>query len=350
MTSSFHEASLWRPLKADKVQCRLCAHFCVIHPGERGLCGVRENRSGQLITLVRDRVAALNLDPVEKKPLYHFLPGTQTLSLGTMGCNLSCSFCQNHSLSQPPRQGAPIKGERLTAREIVAMAATAGAASISYTYSEPTIFFELVEETARFAMDQGLFNIIVSNGYQSPECLEVWGPIIHAANIDLKAFTDTFYKEQCGASLKPVLNTLKTIRALGWWLEVTTLLIPGLNDDPGELGDLVGFIAQELGPDTPWHLSRFHPDHQLLHRPATLAATLDMARDIGLQAGLRYVYVGNVAVHEGAHTYCPDCKAMLVRRTGFAVRNAGLTAGKCTACGRAVPGVGLDRLSQGDLP
>lgn len=348
MEAIIHEAKLWKPLKRDKVQCRLCAHFCVIEPGQRGLCGVRENKAGALVTLVQNRVAALNLDPVEKKPLYHFLPGTKTLSLGTMGCNLSCSFCQNYSLSQPPRQGLAVRGDLLTGPEIVALARNTRAASISYTYSEPTVFFELVLETSRLAVDQGLYNIIVSNGYQSPECLEAWGPLIHAANIDLKSFTETFYKNQCGARLKPILNNLKTIHAMGWWLEVTTLLIPGLNDDPRELQDMADFISRELSPDTPWHLSRFHPDHQMHDRPTTPMATLDLARNIGMEAGLRYVYVGNIAVHDGAHTYCPACRTMVLRRTGFTVSNTGLRGGACGACGKTIPGRGLDRIPMGE--
>lgn len=344
MNPTQHQALLWKPLKDGKVQCRLCAHFCSIAPQERGVCGVRENNQGALITLVRDRVAALHLDPVEKKPLYHFFPGTKTLSLGTMGCNLSCSFCQNHGLSQPPRQGKAVQGERLAAPEIVALARSMSAASISYTYSEPTVFFELVLSTSRLAIDQGLQNIIVSNGFQSPECLEAWGPLIHAANIDLKAFREKFYQEQCGARLKPILKNLKTIRKLGWWLEVTTLLIPGLNDDPEELRDMAGFIAQELGTDTPWHLSRFHPDHILRDRSPTPLATLEMAWDIGRQAGLRHVYLGNIAVHGGANTYCPDCGAMVLERMGFALRNAGLKNGACGRCGKAIVGRGMDQI------
>ena len=350
MDASTDQAKLWKPLKNGKVQCRLCAHFCVIALLQRGLCGVRENREGALFTLVRDRVAALNLDPVEKKPLYHFHPGTASLSLGTMGCNLSCTFCQNSSLSQSPKQGKPIRGDVISAGDIVALALQTKAASISYTYSEPTVFFELVLETAELAMERGLLNIIVSNGFQSPECLEAWGPYIRAANIDLKAFREDFYKDQCGARLKPVLENLKTIRGLGWWLEVTTLIIPGLNDDPGEMRDLAGFIAQELGVDTPWHLSRFHPDHLLLDRPPTPTATLDMARDIGAQAGLRFVYVGNVAVHDGAHTYCPDCKKMVLRRTGFSVRSTGLDRGACAGCGRVIPGRGMEQLRMEGRP
>ncbi len=349
MDANLHQAMLWKPLQNDadaKVQCRLCAHFCVVAPGGRGICGVRENKNGALVTLVRNQVAALNLDPVEKKPLYHFLPGTRTLSLGTMGCNLSCSFCQNYSLSQPPRRGRTIRGDRLAGPEIVALARDARAASISYTYSEPTVFFELVLETARLAVELELYNIIVSNGFQSPECLEAWGPLIHAANIDLKAFTETFYKDQCGARLKPVLDNLKTIRAMGWWLEVTTLLIPGLNDDLQELRDMADFIARELGPDTPWHLSRFHPDHLMRDRPVTPAATLDAARNIGMEASLRFVYVGNITVHDGTHTYCPDCRAMVLRRTDFTVSNTGLRSGACTGCGRTVPGRGMDQLPQ----
>jgi pyruvate formate lyase activating enzyme len=349
MESTQYEALLWKPLQHGKVQCRLCAHFCVVAPGDRGICGVRENRDGRLMTLVRDKVAALNLDPVEKKPLYHFFPGTMTLSLGTMGCNLSCTFCQNASLSQSPRQGKPIRGDRLTGAEIVDVAQRSAAASISYTYSEPTIFFELVAETAPLAVNHGLRNIIVSNGFQSPECLEAWGTLIHAANIDLKAFREQFYQEQCGARLKPVLQNLKTIRRLGWWLEVTTLIIPGLNDDPGELRDMAGFIVQELGPDTPWHLSRFHPDHVLLNRPPTPHSTLERAWEIGKEAGLRYVYLGNVtSAHDGVHTFCPECGRMVLQRSGFAVRNTGLDRGACSFCGAAIPGQGMELISRGD--
>ncbi|SDB07640.1 pyruvate formate lyase activating enzyme [Desulfonatronum thiosulfatophilum] len=339
------KAMLWKPLQNGKVHCRLCSHYCVIPDAQRGLCGVRENREGVLFTLVRDKVAALHLDPVEKKPLYHFYPGTKTLSLGTMGCNLSCSFCQNFSLSQPPRQGKAVMGERVTAGEIVDAAVHASASSISYTYSEPTIFFELVVDVAARAHERGLMNIIVSNGFQTRDCLEVWGPLIDAANIDLKAFTEDFYKNICGAGLKPVLDNLKTIHGLGWWLEVTTLIIPGLNDDPGELRAMAEFIHGELGPEVPWHLSRFHPSHAMNDRPPTPPETLRNAWEIGKQAGLHHVYVGNISGVAGEQTDCHECGTTLLRRSGFGVRNLALENGLCRNCGQKAEGRGMESIS-----
>ncbi len=335
------EARLWKPLKGEKVQCRLCAHFCIIADTERGNCGVRVNRQGRLFTLVRDTVAALNLDPVEKKPLYHYFPGTKTLSLGTMGCNLSCSFCQNSGLSQPPRRGEAVLGERVRAEALVELALRSKAASISYTYSEPTVFFELVEDVAIRAREQGLGNIIVSNGFHSRECLESWGPLINAANIDLKAFTEGFYRDICGARLQPVLDNLKTIRELGWWLEVTTLLIPGLNDDPGELRAMADFIYRELGPQTPWHLSRFHPDHAMQDRPPTPPQTLRRAWEIGKEVGLSHVYVGNITGVAGEATECSGCGVPLLRRHGFHVQNIGMNDGACRMCGAPAEGQGM---------
>ncbi|NDY57677.1 AmmeMemoRadiSam system radical SAM enzyme [Desulfovibrio sulfodismutans] len=334
-----HQAALWKPLDDGRVQCRLCAHFCRIDPGQRGTCGVRENRDGVLFTLVYDKVAAVNLDPVEKKPLYHFLPGSLTFSFGTMGCNLSCTFCQNASLSQPPRQGRPVTGHAATPEALVQAALDSGAASISYTYSEPTIFFELMRDTATLAKKAGLKNILVSNGFQSPQCLEELGPLIDAANIDLKAWNEEFYRDVCGARLGPVKKNLVHIRRLGWWLEVTTLLIPGLNDNPGELREMADFVFTELGADTPWHLSRFHPDHRMLDHGPTPPKTLEAARDIGRAAGLRFVYVGNLGPGERNDTLCPSCGAMVVRRTGFAAEPTRLRAGVCPDCGAVVAGV-----------
>lgn len=340
-----HPARLWKPLAQGAVQCRLCSHFCVIQPGGRGLCAVRENRphdgEGQLVTLVYGLPAAINADPVEKKPLYHFLPGTRTFSLGTMGCNLSCSFCQNASLSQPPRLGQAIKGHALPPDALVQAALDSGCRSLAYTYSEPTVFFELVQDTARLALERGLKNILVTNGFMSPDCLEALGPapgLIQAANVDLKAFTEDFYKEQCGARLAPVLENLKRMRALGWWLEVTTLLIPGLNDSPQELAAMARFINEELGADTPWHLSRFHPDYKLLDRPVTPTQTLLAAREAGRRAGLKYVYIGNAAGPGHGDTLCPACAATVLPREGFGLRG-GVPSGNCPACGAAIAGV-----------
>ncbi len=350
--SAAHPARLWKPLKNGAVQCRLCSHFCAIKPGGRGLCGVRENQArageeGRLVTLVYALPAAMNVDPVEKKPLYHFLPGTRTFSFGTMGCNLSCSFCQNATLSQPPRHGQPIRGQRALPADLVAAALESGCRSISYTYSEPTIFFELVEDTARLAQAKGLSNILVTNGFMGPDCLEALGPaprsggggLIDAANVDLKAFTEAFYHDLCGARLAPVLENLKHMRTLGWWLELTTLVIPGANDSPAELAEMAAWIARELGPDTPWHISRFHPDHQLLDRPPTPQATLLAAREAGLAAGLRYVYIGNILGQGFGDTRCPACHAPCVERSGFSVTGACLDHGSCGKCGARVAGV-----------
>lgn len=342
MQQDTHPARLWKPLKDEVVQCRLCSHFCVVKPGQRGLCGVRENRDGRLYTLVYGLPAAMNVDPVEKKPLYHFLPGSRIFSLGTMGCNLSCSFCQNASLSQPPRLGQRVTGHRAGPEALVAAALDSGSKSIAYTYSEPTVFFELVEDTARLALSRGLKNVLVTNGFMSPECLEACGSaetgLIQAANVDLKAFTEEFYEKQCGARLKPVLENVKHMRALGWWLEVTTLLIPGLNDGDAELAELAGFIARELGADTPWHLSRFHPDYKLTDRPVTPSETLLRARAAGRAAGLRFVYIGNASGPGYGDTLCPACGALVLARDGFRAQG-GLPGGRCPACTAAIPGV-----------
>lgn len=336
------EARLWKRLKGDTVQCRLCSHFCVIGQGERGLCGVRENREGTLMALNYGRIAALNLDPVEKKPLYHFHPGSRTYSFATAGCNLSCSFCQNWSLSQTPREGGRVTGRAMTPQELVDEALKLKAASISYTYTEPTIFFETMQDTARIAAREGLGNIMVSNGFMSRECLDEMGPLIDAANVDLKSFSEDFYRDVCGARLKPVLENLVHIRHdLGWWLEVTTLLIPGKNDSPDELDRLTDFLAGELGVDTPWHISRFHPDYRMNDVGVTGADTLEAAYAMGRDKGLRYVYVGNVPGSDRQRTLCPGCSAVLVERAGFSPVLVAVRGGRCEHCGTQVAGVGM---------
>lgn len=345
MNHPYHPAALWQPLGTnDAVRCNLCNQYCVIAEGERGYCGVRQNMGGELRTLTYHHVAAANMDPVEKKPLYHFHPGTLTFSIGTMGCNLACSFCQNYSLSTPPRAGAPIRGQEITPEAVVQAALDNNADSISYTYSEPTIFFELARDTARLAHEAGLSNIIVSNGFMTREALQQWDGLIDAANIDIKAFSETFYQEYCGARLAPVLENVKTIRELGWWLEVTTLVIPDANDAPGELGELEGlarFIAAELGVSTPWHLSRFSPTYKLTDRAATPVETLEAAYDAGIRAGLQHVYVGNVPGHDGNSTKCPGCGCVCIDRSGFSTRSKHVEAGRCAACNEVIAGVGL---------
>lgn len=338
-----HPAKLWRPLgESDgsaptNVQCRLCSHFCKIKPDNFGICGVRKNVNGKLYTLVYDRVAAANLDPIEKKPLYHFLPGTNTFSFGTVGCNLACSFCQNYSLSTTPRLTGNITGQLTRPEQIVALALESGAKSISYTYSEPTIFFELVVETAKLAIDHGLKNILVSNGFQSPECLAELKDLIHACNIDLKAATEAFYHNICGAHIRPVLRNVKTIRQMGWWLEVTTLLVPKENDDKKELETLACFINDELGSDTPWHITRFHPTYKMQDHIATPIESLEQAAAIGKKAGLNYVYVGNIQGHNGRDTQCPKCGCTVIHRKGYTAAKNDYS--NCPSCKAHIAGV-----------
>ncbi|MBG0789483.1 MAG: AmmeMemoRadiSam system radical SAM enzyme [Desulfovibrionaceae bacterium] len=336
------EARLWKGLKDGRVQCRLCSHYCIIDADERGACGVRENRGGTLYALNYGKIAARNLDPVEKKPLYHFQPGSMTFSFATMGCNLNCRFCQNWSLSQPPRESGEILGRDTTPGELVADALRLKAASISYTYSEPTIFFELMQDTARLAHDKGLKNIMVSNGYMSRECLDELGPHIDAVNVDLKAFTEDFYHDLTGAGLAPVLDNLRTIKhSLGWWLEVTTLLIPGRNDSEEELDRLTDFLVNEIGTDTPWHISRFHPDYRMADTGPTTGDSLERALVMGRAKGLKFVYIGNMPGLNRQNTFCPDCGAELVDRTGFALHTSGIRDGRCAHCGEPIPGVGM---------
>ncbi len=334
-----HPAKLWKSISKKRCHCRLCCQFCIIEEGGTGRCGVRINKDGQLFTLVYDRVAAVNIDPVEKKPLYHFMPGTRTFSFGTMGCNFGCVFCQNESLSQPPRNGRLPTGQQATAAQLVAAAKEAGASSISYTYSEPTIFFELMYDTAKLAHESGLKNIMVSNGYQSPGCLEMLAPLIDAANIDLKSFSKSFYKKRCDATLAPVLKNLKTIKNMGWWLEVTTLIIPDMNDGHEELAAIAKFIANELGTDTPWHLSRFHPQYQLTSKAPTSIEILETAQAIGKAAGLLHVYLGNVPGNKAANTYCPNCNSLLIDRLGFSIQTNAVEHGTCSQCGHKLAGV-----------
>jgi len=326
------------------MQCRLCNHYCAIKSGERGECGVRENQDGTLYALNYDRIAAISLDPVEKKPLYHFQPGSQTFSFATMGCNLSCSFCQNWTLSQTPREEGRIDGRTATPQQLVDEALRLDAASISYTYSEPTIFFELMQDTAALAHEHGLKNIMVSNGFMSRECLDELGPHIDATNVDLKCFTESFYTEIAGARLKPVLDNLKYIKdTLGWWLEVTTLLIPGKNDSQEELDKLTDFLANETGTDTPWHISRFHPNYKMGDTPITQGDSLRFAYEMGRQKGLKYVYIGNIPGLNRQHTDCPACGREIINRTGFTAGRRELRDGKCIHCGEIIHGVDMGK-------
>ncbi|OQX66190.1 MAG: AmmeMemoRadiSam system radical SAM enzyme [Desulfococcus sp. 4484_242] len=334
------EASLYDRMENERIRCRLCNHRCIIKPGARGLCGVRENRGGKLMSLVYGKIIAGHCDPIEKKPLFHFLPGTYSYSIATVGCNFRCAFCQNADISQMPVDQNRIVGEDMSPEEIVRQAVRYDAQSISCTYTEPTVYFETAVDTARIAVSKGLKNVFVSNGYMTRDCLEEIHPDLHAANVDLKAFSDRFYKEQCGARLGPVLDTIKTMRKMGIWLEVTTLLIPGLNDSEEELKDLARFLA-EIDPGIPWHISRFHPTYRLTDRPITPIRSVRRARDIGYEAGLQYVYTGNVPGDEGENTFCHKCRTPLIERLGFRVNRNRIADGRCPECGATVPGVWL---------
>lgn len=343
-----HEAMLWHAAGdgAGRVHCDLCAHRCVIADGRRGICHVRENRGGALYTLVYGELVAQGVDPIEKKPLFHFYPGSTAFSVATPGCNFSCTFCQNADISQGPREGLELRTRHTTPEQVVTAARRAGCASIAYTYTEPTIFFEFTYDTGRLAHERGIANVYVSNGFMTTEMLDLvtspdGPPLLDAANIDLKAFTDTFYRQQCGARLQPVLDSLVRMKQRGVWLEVTTLIIPGLNDSDGELREIAAFVHDELSADTPWHVSRFYPTYRLLDRPPTPVATLLRAREIGLEAGLQYVYTGNIPGQGGEDTVCPQCGATVIRRTGFAVRANRAAGGRCAECGAPIAGVGL---------
>lgn len=334
------EALLYDRLDHKAVQCRLCRQDCVIKPGRRGKCGVRENRDGTLTSLVYGQVVAANVDPIEKKPLFHLQPGSLSFSVATVGCNLRCRFCQNADIAQMPRDHkGRIVGQSQTPEAIVAAAKASNCASIAYTYTEPTVYFEFAHATAKLAHAAGIKNVWVTNGFMSAVALETAAPYLDAANVDLKAFSDDFYRQQCGARLTPVLNTLKGMKRLGIWVEVTTLIIPGLNDDPAELKQLAAFIAADLGVDTPWHVSRFHPTYQLTDRPPTPVETIINARRIGIEAGLRYVYCGNIPGQGGEDTICWKCGETLIERQGFAIRRNTVVAGACPHCRMAVAGM-----------
>ena len=332
------QAYMYEKLKDDKVRCFLCHHGCIIGEGKKGLCGVRENRSGTLVSLVYGKVIAGHCDPIEKKPLFHFLPGTRSYSIATVGCNFRCLFCQNADISQMPADQNRIMGEDMSPEKIVRDALNTGSATIAYTYTEPTVYYELAVDTARIAVKKGLKNVFVTNGYMTRQCLEDISPDLHAANVDLKAFADKFYKEQCGARLKPVLTTLETMKELGVWLEITTLLIPGLNDSSEELGEISRFIA-DLDPDIPWHISRFHPTYRLTETTATPPESIRRARDLGYEAGLKYVYTGNIHGDMGEKTFCHNCGELLIDRVGFNVIRNNIKNDCCPDCGSRIPGV-----------
>lgn len=334
-----HEAMFWAKAEGGKVRCSLCRFRCLIAEGQRGICGVRENTGGVLYTLVYGRSVAEQIDPIEKKPLFHYHPGSTSFSIATAGCNFRCLHCQNFEISQLPHLRREIPGRDLPPAEIVRRAQATGCRSISYTYTEPTIFYEYAFDTAVLARQAGLGNVFVTNGYITPEALEHIAPYLDAANIDLKGFSEKFYREVAGATLAGVLDSLKVYKRLGIWIEVTTLIIPGHNDDEADLKGIARFIAGELGRETPWHVTAFYPTYKMLDRPPTPVATLRRARQIGLEAGLRYVYEGNVPGEAGENTLCPSCRRTVIERRGFRLGTVAVRDGRCGFCGVPLDGV-----------
>ncbi len=331
------EAYLYKKLENKSVHCYLCSHQCRIQDRKFGFCGVRQNIGGILYSHVYGKVIASHVDPIEKKPLYHFLPGSTAFSISTIGCNFRCGFCQNWEISQSSVRDSGFLGEDFLPEEIVETALKYKCKSISYTYTEPTIFFELAFDTAKLAKAKGLYNNFVTNAYMSKECLEMIKPYLDAANVDLKFFKDESYKKICTASLQPVLDSIKLMHELGIWVEVTTLVVPGENDSDKELTDIAQFLVS-IDKNIPWHVSRFHPDYKFTNYSPTSEPTLKRAEKIGQSAGLNFVYVGNVWGF-GNDTYCPNCKKLLIKREVFSILEYNIKQGKCIYCHALIPGV-----------
>jgi pyruvate formate lyase activating enzyme len=325
------EASFYKKLKNKTVKCELCPHFCVIKENQFGNCKVRQNIKGKLYSIVYKKAISTAIDPIEKKPLFHFLPGTKSYSIATLGCNFHCKFCQNAEISQP----IEIFGKNLSPKQIVDAAIDNECKSIAYTYTEPTIFYEYAYDIAKQANKKGLKNIFVTNGYINPTPLKEISPYLDAANIDLKSFSDSFYKKMIGARLQPVLDAIKLYYELGIFLEITTLVIPGKNDSTNNLKQIAEFIAS-IDKDIPWHVSRFHPYYQLTDTKPTPMKTLEKAVKIGKKAGLKYIYAGNIPGNDFESTFCPKCNAKVIERFMFNIGEINLKKDCCAYCGKKI--------------
>jgi len=329
----------YRSRKENEVICELCSHHCHIKDGKRGICRVRENRDGVLYSMVYGRLIAENVDPIEKKPLFNFLPGSQAYSISTVGCNFHCLHCQNYDISQYPHfHNGEIAGDERTAEAVIDDAVRTGCASVCYTYVEPTIFYEFAYDCSVLAHKRQLKNVFVSNGYMTPEVTRHLAPVLDGINIDVKAFTDDFYKKTCKARLQPVLDTVQLMHDLGVWVEATTLIIPGLNDSTEELREIARFI-HSVSPAIPWHVTAFYPTYKMMDRDPTPVAALRKAREVGLAEGLHYVYEGNVPGEGGENTYCPGCGTKMIERFGFSIQQNNLKDGHCSKCGQQLAGV-----------
>ncbi len=331
------EALYYEKLDNKLVQCHLCPRNCPIPAGKRGFCQVRENRDGTLYTLSYAKPVAMHIDPIEKKPLFHFLPSTTAFSLATAGCNLQCKFCQNWEISQ--RRPEEVNYIYLEPKELIDKVKASGSPTVAYTYSEPTIFYEYMLETAKLAKEQGIRNIMHSNGYINEKPLRELAKYLDAANIDLKGFSDEYYQKLCSGTLEPVLKSLKILREEGVHIEITTLILPGFNDDENNIRKMCLWIKENLGPQTPLHFSRFFPMYKLLALNPTPVQTLEKARNIALECGLKYVYIGNVAGHPAENTYCPKCKKIVIERRGYFILQNNIENGRCKFCGEKIEGV-----------
>jgi pyruvate formate lyase activating enzyme len=341
-TETLKEAVLWEPVEAQKVQCRLCSFRCRIGVDKLGHCNVRKNIGGKLYSLNYHKVCATNVDPIEKKPMYHFQPGSRSFSIAAVGCNFRCEFCQNWQISQAALETGRIDGEAIAPEQIVAAAVRSGCKSIAYTYTEPTIFMELCDDCARPAKERGLANVFVSNGYMTREAIDFAADWLDGINVDLKAFTDDYYKKLCEARLAPVLDSIAYIaKETKIWIEVTTLLLPGQNDSEEEMKKLAGWLVREAGPEVPWHISRFYPQYKYTDSEPTPLESLQRAEEIGKAAGLRYVYLGNVPGTEGENTYCYQCRTKLIGRVGYRITANQIKDSKCPNCGTAIAGFEL---------
>jgi len=331
------EARYYQKLPDREIRCDLCPRFCQLGDKERGFCGVRENQDGKYYTLVYGQVASLNVDPIEKKPFFHFLPGSEAFSLATAGCNLSCKFCQNWEISQMrPEQ---VKNIYLPPEALVASCERYHCPVIAYTYTEPVVFFEYMYDSSLLARKKGIKNVVVTAGYINPGPLADLLRVVEAIKVDLKAFNQNFYTEYVRGQLQPVLDTIKQIARSGCWLEIVYLVIPTLNERPEEIREMCRWLKNEIGPDFPLHFSRFHPMYLVKNLPPTPVSTLEKLREVALAEGLHYVYVGNVPGHPGENTFCPKCGKLIIERYGYIIRKNELSGNKCRYCGQVIAGV-----------
>lgn len=332
-----HRAMHWEKRPDRRVKCTLCPRECEVADVERGYCGVRENQGGDYQTLVYGALCSANIDPIEKKPLFHYLPGTTAFSIATAGCNIECKFCQNWQISQFRPEQVPSRA--VSPQRLVELCAASRSPTIAYTYSEPVIFYEYMHDVAALGRQHGIGGVMISNGYINEKPLRQLCRHLTGVKIDFKAFTEKFYVEWCSGHLEPVLHTLEVLRDIGIWYELVVLIIPTLNDSPAEIEQMSKWVLDHLGPDVPMHFTRFHPTYRVTNLPRTPIATLERCREIALRAGIHYVYAGNVPMHPGENTYCHNCKNELIRRVGFRVVANRIRDGRCPDCGTAIPGI-----------